>query len=173
MADDGGTELVSPGGGAPRCPMCGTPRNGTDRYCEIDGYAFEATGVWIAEVIADRDYYEGNGEVSVAFPEHHRPYRFPLRADEVSLGRSSDSAGVHPDIDLAADPGVSRFHALFVRDEQGSYGIEDAGSTNGTTINDDPTPLSPNQRIPLSDGDRVHLGAWTTVVVRCEPDDDD
>ena len=67
------------------------------------------------------------------------------------------------------DPGISHFHALLVRSSDGSFAIVDAGSTNGTTLNDDVTPLAPDVSIPLGDGDRVHLGAWTTITIREVP----
>ena len=33
-------------------------------------------------------------------------------------------------------------------------------------MNDDPAPIAPQTDVPLADGDRVHVGAWTTITVR-------
>ena len=85
------------------------------------------------------------------------------------IGRRSASRGIHPDIDLAddpEDPAISHIHAMFVRSADGTYSIVDAGSTNGTTLNDDPTPIPPDAAIALVHGDRIHLGAWTTITIR-------
>jgi pSer/pThr/pTyr-binding forkhead associated (FHA) protein len=42
----------------------------------------------------------------------------------------------------------------------------DPGSTNGTTLNDAPAAITPNTPVALADGDRIHLGAWTTITIR-------
>ena len=64
------------------------------------------------------------------------------------------------------DPGVSRLHATLERGSDGVVVVRDLGSTNGTMVNDDPTPIAPQPAIPLADGDRVRVGAWTTITVR-------
>ena len=166
-----GTELVTAGrvrDGASCCPLCLTPRNGQDRFCEHDGYDFETTVGWTAIVSADRDYHEEFG-ASIPFPPPHPTRTFALDADEMVIGRRSASRGIHPDIDLAddpEDPAISHIHAMFVRSADGTYSIVDAGSTNGTTLNDDPTPIAPDAAIALVHGDRIHLGAWTTITIR-------
>ena len=73
------------------------------------------------------------------------------------------------EIDLAGapeDPGISRLHAVLERRSDGGYAIRDPGSTNGTTVNDDPAPLQPDATLPLADGDRIRIGAWTAITVR-------
>ena len=52
-----------------------------------------------------------------------------------------------------------------LRQDDGSYAVIDPGSSNGTTLNDDPTPIAPNTLVPLASGDRIHLGAWTTITI--------
>ena len=47
-----------------------------------------------------------------------------------------------------------------------AYAIRDLGSTNGTMVNDDPVPLGRDTVVPLADGDRIRIGAWTTIIVR-------
>jgi pSer/pThr/pTyr-binding forkhead associated (FHA) protein len=57
-------------------------------------------------------------------------------------------------------------HAVLERQSDGLYVVRDLGSTNGTMLNDDPAPIAPRTPIPLADGDRVRVGAWTTITVR-------
>jgi pSer/pThr/pTyr-binding forkhead associated (FHA) protein len=172
-----GTELVtrdSESACEQSCLVCGSPRAGTDRYCESDGYDFESRSRWIAVIAADRTYFEQVASDGIAFPGAYRPRTFPLDADEVSIGRHSATRGINPDIDLAGtpeDPGISHFHALLVRGPQGRYAVVDAGSTNGTIVND-AVSCVPDVEVPLTDGDEVHLGAWTTITIRELPHGD-
>ena len=72
-----------------------------------------------------------------------------------------------PDIDLTGpptDPGVSRMHAALIAEPDGSWTILDPGSENGTLVNG--TEIAAGVRVPLHDGDRIHLGAWTAITVR-------
>ena len=50
------------------------------------------------------------------------------------------------------------------RRADGSYAIEDVGSTNGTEVNGRALPS--HDPVTLADGDRIQLGAWTTMTVR-------
>jgi predicted component of type VI protein secretion system len=74
---------------------------------------------------------------------------------------------VEPEIDLGihpADRGVSTQHAVLrVRDS--GLTITDLGSTNGTSLNDSEDRLGNGEETPLTDGDRIHVGAWTTITV--------
>ena len=85
--------------------------------------------------------------------------------------RAADAVDRQPaaEIDLAGtpdDPGISRLHAVLERQVDGTYAVRDLGSTNGTTVNDDPDPVGTDSPVPLADGDRIRLGAWTTITVR-------
>ena len=83
-------------------------------------------------------------------------------------GSPSPARGIQPDIDLSGppeDPGVSREHLRLERTSDGGFSVVDCGSANGTTLNDDHTPIPPGTPVPLSAGDRIHLGAWTTITV--------
>ena len=55
---------------------------------------------------------------------------------------------------------------MLERQSDGAYAIRDLESTNGTTLNDDPRPVSADSPVRLADGDRIQLGAWTTITVR-------
>lgn len=84
---------------------------------------------------------------------------FRLVTDESTIGRWDADNGVFPDVDLDAfdsDAKVSRRHAR-IRRNNGSYYIEDLGSTNGTYVNRGRRLLPGNTEI-LNDGDEVIVG---------------
>lgn len=84
---------------------------------------------------------------------------FALTNDESTIGRWDADNGIFPDIDLDAhddDAKVSRRHARISRNN-GSYFIEDLGSTNGTYVNRGRRLLPGNIHI-LNDGDEVIVG---------------
>jgi pSer/pThr/pTyr-binding forkhead associated (FHA) protein len=76
------------------------------------------------------------------------------------------SRGIDPEIDLTgppADPGVSRLHAMLIEAADGTWSVVDPGSENGTLVNGKEIP--PGEAVPLRDGDRIHLGAWTALTI--------
>jgi len=84
---------------------------------------------------------------------------FPLTADESNIGRWDADNGIFPDVDLDAfdpDSKVSRKHARIVR-RNGSYFIEDLGSTNGTFVNRG-RRLLPGSPQALNEGDEIIVG---------------
>jgi predicted component of type VI protein secretion system len=126
-------------------------------------------GSWEALVEADREYFERATAEEIDFPSHYPPRRFALDVPQVNVGRHSEARGTQPQIDLSGapeDPAISHLHAILLRQDDGSYAVMDPGSSNGTTLNDDPTPITPNTHVPLVDGDRIHIGAWTTITIR-------
>ena len=166
------TEVRTPEAATERCPLCDTARIPGDRYCEVDGYDFErsdaSVDVWCAIVRVDRSQFDRVSPDDLQFPDQPITLTRELDSESVSVGRQSPSRGIHPDIDLGGtseDPGVSRRHLRFDRLPDGAYAVVDCGSANGTTINDDATPIQPETPVPLADGDRVHLGAWTTITI--------
>jgi FHA domain len=166
------TQLRAPEAPTERCPRCDTARTPGDRYCEVDGYDFERTDAsvdgWCAIVQADRSQFDRISPDDLQFPDPPTMITYELDSESVSVGRRSPSRGVDPDIDLGGaseDPGVSRRHLRFDRLPDGAYAVVDCGSANGTRINDDPTPIRPETPVALADGDRVHLGAWTTITI--------
>jgi hypothetical protein len=149
------------------CPACSAPRSGDDRYCEGCGHDFLAPTAWEAVIAADRALFERFAASGLTFPADQVERRFALEASQLRIGRSRGRPGeTAPEIDLADDPGVSHQHAVLERRDDGTYALRDAGSTNGTTMNDDPTPVGTDAAVPLADGDRIRLGAWTTITVR-------
>jgi pSer/pThr/pTyr-binding forkhead associated (FHA) protein len=171
--DDLDQEDTSPAARREPCPRCDTARSGDDRYCEACGYDFDAPpgadAEWELVATADRQQFErfaGNG---ITFPTNCGERRFTLEGSQMRIGRSRGSGGPTPEIDLAGspeDPGISRLHAVLERKEDGGYALRDLGSTNGTTVNDDPQPVDAGVAVPLTDGDRIRIGAWTAITVR-------
>jgi serine/threonine-protein kinase len=75
--------------------------------------------------------------------------------EALEIGRDSAGAGR-----LAGDIELSRRHALIRRLADGSYSIEDLGSTNGTLVNDRRIEAA----TPLEPGDKVELGGTILLV---------
>lgn len=129
---------------------------------------------WSAVIIADRDYYasvlresgEDPSNPSFAFPPYCPERRIALTGPQVRIGRRSASQGLVPEIDLAEapeDPGVSHTHAVLLAKPDGTWTLVDPGSTNGTTVNGAADPIPVNVEVPMHDGDRIHIGVWTTI----------
>ena len=127
-----------------------------------------AAARWEATVEADRAYFDRLGADGVEFPVAAPTRTFPLADAAVLVGRRSARRGIEPQIDLAGapeDPGVSHAQCTLVRQPDGSYSLVDNGSTNGTRVNGGADPIATNQPVALADGDRVHVGAWTTITL--------
>lgn len=175
-----------------QCPNCQSGRGPEEKFCEVCGYDFvsgtlpaapvpvsaapmsaavvapSATAPpWHAVVTADREYYDRTEPDGITFPDHCPERVFTLSQDEILIGRRSEGRGIHPEVDLSGAPedtGISRSHAILRRQADGSFVVVDPGSTNGTLLNDDATPLPHNVGMPIKDGDRLYLGAWTRIV---------
>jgi hypothetical protein len=177
--------ITTPSVPAEPCPDCGAPRVGGDKFCEGCGYNFATressddpaptsspaptTGRWEALVNADPEYFERVATEEIDFPAHCPARTFALNEPEIAIGRHNPSRGVRPQIDLSGAPedtAISHVHAILIRQDDSSYSLVDPGSSNGTTVNDDPAPIALNSPVPLADGDRIHLGAWTTITVQ-------
>jgi len=126
-----------------------------------------------AMVASDRAYFEnvvaagGPDAAAVEFPGYTPERRFRLAGPEMRIGRRSVSRGLEPEIDLTGpptDPGVSRLHAVLFAEPDGSWTILDPGSENGTLVNG--REITAGVRLPLHDGDRIHLGAWTVITIQ-------
>ena len=168
---------------AKACPACGMPVSG--RFCESCGHdsalpepsaapspAAPAESVgWTAVVNADREFYERvlaqGGPDTVEFPQFFPERRIVLAGDTTLIGRGNAKQGVEPEIDLGihpADRGVSTQHAV-LRIRDSGLTVTDLGSTNGTSLNGSNDRLAEGEETPLADGDRIHVGAWTTITI--------
>ncbi|GAA0955379.1 FHA domain-containing protein [Actinocorallia libanotica] len=169
------------------CPECAEPASG--RFCEACGHDL-ATGVpgpkpaprgpararWYVVISTDPEYHRrvlaesGTDAGRLPAPSDGPGLSSPLSGGRVLLGRRSTLRGTVPDIDLSGstrDPAVSRTHAvLLARD--GRWCLVDPGSANGTRLNAGSAPVAVGAEIPLHEGDRIHVGAWTTVELRRE-----
>jgi hypothetical protein len=130
---------------------------------------------WTATIGPDREYFlammqrSGPEAAGLNLPAYSPEQQRPLTGNQVTIGRRRHSTGDTPDIDLSVppeDPGVSHQHAVLVQQPDGSWAVVDQNSTNGTTVNMSEEPIQPFVPVPLQDGDRVHVGAWTTITVR-------
>lgn len=135
----------------------------------------QAPVTWTAVIGPDREYFmammqrSGPEATGLNLPAYSPEQRLPLAGNQVSIGRRRHSTGESPEIDLSVppeDPGVSHQHAVLVHQPDGSWAVIDQNSTNGTTLNGAEDPIQPYVPVPLKDGDRVHVGAWTTITIR-------
>lgn len=154
------------------CPGCGEPVSG--RFCESCGYDVESgtpAGPPPVTLVlgADRAHWERMvGEGEPAFPTVAPTLTFELTGDRVTLGRVRSGAAADVDIALtgaAADPAVSHHQCVFERSGDG-WTVRDDGSANGTWVNDAGEPLATGEAHALADGDRLLMGAWTSLTVR-------
>ena len=157
---------AGPPGPAPAGDTAGTPP------APADGAA-----AWSAVVTADRAYFDrvtASGALDpdeIRFPAYCPERRFalgpPRAGEQKQIGRHSVSRGIDPEIDLTGpptDPGVSRLHAVLIGQPEGVWAVLDPGSENGTLVNDQ--EITTDVPVPLHDGDRIHLGAWTVITIR-------
>jgi hypothetical protein len=157
------------------CPQCGAARAGADLFCEGCGWDFvsgipgvvpgseEAAGTavrWVLVIAADAEQFARAPAEGIDFPTGLEPCELAVDAGEITLGRA----------EVGGDPAVSRRHVSLVQGADGALAAVDQGSMNGTRINDDRVPITPHAPVPLADGDRLQLGAWTTVTCRRHPE---
>lgn len=130
---------------------------------------------WSATIAPDREYFmammqrSGPEAAGLNLPAYSPELQRPLLGNQITIGRRRHSTGESPDIDLSVppeDPGVSHQHAVLVQQPDSTWAVVDQNSTNGTTVNGGEEPIQPFVPVPLQDGDRVHVGAWTTITIR-------
>jgi pSer/pThr/pTyr-binding forkhead associated (FHA) protein len=85
--------------------------------------------------------------------------RGPNAGSRFLLDQPVTSAGRHPDSDILLDDiTVSRRHAEFRLDKDGSWAVADVGSLNGTYVNRQPVELT-----VLANNDQVQIGKFRLV----------
>ncbi|MDO0927669.1 FHA domain-containing protein [Streptomyces sp. TG1A-8] len=155
----------------------GYPQPGATQAPPGSGFPRARQGpvTWTATIGPDRDYFmammqrSGPEAAGLNLPAYSPEQQRTLTGTQVTIGRRRHSTGDTPDIDLSVppeDPGVSHQHAVLVQQSDGSWAVVDQNSTNGTTVNGSDEPIQPFVPVPLQDGDRVHVGAWTTITIR-------
>jgi hypothetical protein len=141
----------------------------------VTGGTGDAGAGWRAVASADRAFFgrmqalAGPDADGVAFPPFCPERRFALSGKQFLIGRRSRSRGIEPQIDLTGppeDPGVSHAHAILLAQDGGGWAVVDLDSANGTYLNDSEDPIEPNLPVPVSAGDRIHVGAWTTLTLQ-------
>jgi hypothetical protein len=87
----------------------------------------------------------------VVFPVRHGTHKEP--GEFISVGRYAGN-----DVVIPYEP-VTRIHALFTRDQAGRFFLLDAGSKNGTFVNDLPVPLrGKGEPAEVKSGAQIRLG---------------
>jgi hypothetical protein len=151
-------------------PLLSELRQAITNHATYEQYQLGADAV--AAIVSDETIARGKCNVVATSPEpaqHHAPVAVPentyflvlpngtrqqLTQDDITIGRSSTCTVV------IADTNVSRVHAQ-LRLVDGTWTIDDRGSTNGTRVNKE-TLTSP---VSLLGGEEIAFGA---LIVRFE-----
>ncbi|MFH8733151.1 FHA domain-containing protein [Streptomyces sp. NPDC017964] len=159
---------------APGGPQGFPPPQQTQAPQAPQGFQQQQPVSWSATIGPDREYFmammhrSGPEASGLNLPAYSPEQQRRLTGNQLTIGRRRHSTGDTPDIDLSVppeDPGVSHQHAVLVQQPDGSWAVVDQNSTNGTTVNGGDEPIQPFVPVPLQDGDRVHVGAWTTITI--------
>ncbi|MGA8255701.1 MAG: FHA domain-containing protein [Nocardioides sp.] len=153
----------------PSASMAG-PAPATASAPEADSNPSPApSDAWVAEIWIDPDWY-ADQQSTDPLPSPGVPTVVPLKHTSVLIGRASKSRGIHPDLDLDSDSGISRRHAQLTHDGSRWF-VEDLGSSNGTYVGGSAgtlpkDPIIAGKKFEIGGGDKVYLGAWTRIVLR-------
>ena len=124
------------------CPVCHTPNPPSETYCIDCGFMLASEPVGVAEMP------EQPSMGRLISPDGTR--EFALHAGPNTVGREN------ADILLAHNT-VSRKHATITVEDHRAY-VEDAGSTNGTTV--DGVKIAPGGKTDLKDGSEIVFGSF-------------
>jgi hypothetical protein len=87
----------------------------------------------------------------IVFALRHGRHKQP--GEFISVGRSASN-----DVVIPYEP-ITRFHALFTQDATGRFFVLDAGSKNGTFVNDRPAPeKGRGEPLEIQSGASIRLG---------------
>lgn len=156
-----------------KCPSCGFKNRRGVLFCEDCGYQLTADADATARrpdlrhVVSQHlglnrktEPLDDGFALVLHIRNESEPLVVPLGTDQVTLGRLDNHSTYQVDIDLtvygALQKGVSRFHAVFFRDEHNMLLVVDMESANGTYLNGHRLP--PQQPFAMSSGDEVMLG---------------
>jgi len=176
------------------CAHCGAVNEADALFCESCGYDFttgqapppppQPVGVappltesaeptdFSVDVTVDPAWYALQGAVSNEPCPPPVSQRLAVRGTSVQIGRTSAEKGLHPEVALNDDAGVSRRHAQLVQDNAGEWSAVDQGSMNGTyvvasgvALASVPDPIAVGEPVALAPGDRVFVGAWSCITL--------
>jgi hypothetical protein len=97
-----------------------------------------------------------------AAPKGRPAQTFSLFEEESLVGRKNSK--IAQTVPIEGDDGVSKRHALIIRQQDGRYIIRELGSTNGTKLNG--KDLVTGTDYDLKEGDVVTLGEFTVITVK-------
>jgi len=186
--------VAQPAHGHVDCPNCGLSNDAANLFCEQCGYDFttgqappssspspvldeqavtpDGNVKWVVVVEVDPQWFALKGELADRPCPPASSSTIALTQHTALIGRSSQSRGIHPEIALDSDTGVSRRHAQLVRDGDG-LSVVDLSSTNGTYVvaagsepAADTDPIEAGVPTSLKDGDRVYVGGWSRLTLR-------
>ena len=150
----------------PAPPASALPEPSLPPKPDMTAAANSSTGAaflgWEALVSVDPSLYV-EPDPQAPCPANEPDRTFPLDLAENLIGRRSDRRDIHPEVPLS-DSGVSHRHAKILRQPDGSLGLLDLGSTNGTQMNGKDVPAG--IRTSLQSGDQITLGCWTRITIR-------
>ncbi len=132
-----GTDATQLGASA-KCPICGTENTLSEKYCGDCGFLLSST---------PGDDTGSNTDDIPRLMDVSETQEYFIKNGENTVGREAS------DIQLN-DPTVSRRHAKITYSDGKCY-IEDAGSTNGTTVRGE----SVTSEIEIFDGDEIKFGS--------------
>ena len=158
------------------CPKCGAPRSGDDRYCESCGHDFlapppAAIGLGGGGRAPTGRSSSGCETDGIVFPTDYRERRFALDAPQMRIGRRRGRAAepAPGDRPCGRSRGSGRLPpARDARAPLSTVAMRSAILARRTGRRSTTTPLrySQDTAVPLADGDRIRIGAWTTITVR-------
>ena len=151
-----------------RCPNCIQRYQPGARTCTHCGFSLVNHGktktqtmdmiVKAVDIPKVRGISDVSSHTTLAFTAETQSVMTPI-AEEIIVGRCSDSGERQPDVDLepfaALTHGISRHHVM-IRMRGSQLFIRDMASRNGTWLND--TKLQPNIEQLLCDNDELRLG---------------
>lgn len=161
--------VSAPVGGTVQCPSCGADNPASEAYCvdcgaNLGGSAPPPAAPVVAPVVVPpvaAPVVAACARLDLA----NGTKQFPLDKEITTMGRRSPVEQIEPDIDLTDDDPesyVSRRHAQIKREDD-QYTFEDAGSSNGSFLNN--TKCNAGVVHPLKNGDRLRLGKTEFVFV--------
>lgn len=160
--------LPTPDVVAPVTPATGTPALAPDGSPDAPTITptvavIRFSAEHMTRMVSDELAYEGDQNYEA---------RIMLTGSKVLIGRGSRSRAIFPEIDLTGhteDPAVSSRHCMLVHLDDGSWTVNDLGSTNGTYVGDATDILQPGVATAVEFGTAIHVGAWTSITLETPP----